>query len=113
MTYVRPKIKAIKVQITRFIRDDNPGFVECKFYDAWNKEHSVHDKVPVVSLEDLDINSIYPREGIVGCEIIREWKDDEGRIILTVSSDKPWAIDTIEGLTEFDLLAHQVIEVQL
>lgn len=106
------KIKAIKVQITRFISDDQPGFVECRFRDAWNREHVVHDKVPVVTLEDLDASSVYPREGFVGCEIVKEWKDDSGRSLVTVSTEKPWAIDTVEGCFDFDLPSEQVIELE-
>ncbi len=58
-------MKAIRIKITSFISDDNPGFVECKFYDASNKEHIVQDKVPIVTDKYLDANSEYPQDGIV------------------------------------------------
>jgi hypothetical protein len=103
-------LKAITIKITSFIDDGQPGWVECKFTDAWNKEHIVHDKVPIVSLEDLNATSKYPRDGLIACEIIKKWKDEDGRIIFTVTTEKPWAVYTIEDLTEFDVLDEQLIE---
>lgn len=96
-------MKAIKIEITKFISDDQPGFVECRFYDALNKEHIVREKVPVVAERFLDANSAYPRDGIIACEIVREWKDANGKTIFTVDTTKPWTVDTIEGVTQFDL----------
>ncbi len=103
-------MKAIKIQITSFISSDQPGFVECKFYDALNKEHIIHDKVPIVTLEDLDANSEYPQDGIIACEIVKEWKDSNGRMVFTVNTSKPWGVDTIDGLTEFDMFEEQLTD---
>lgn len=101
---------AIKVNITSFISDDNPGFVECRFSDAWGKEHIVHEKVPVVTTEELDADSRYPANGVVGCEIVKEWTDTDGRTIFTVTTEKPWDIETVEGVAVFDILSDQIIE---
>lgn len=104
-------MKAIKSKIISFISNDQPGFVECKFVDAWNKEHTIHDKVPVVTEKYLDEKSEYPQDGVVGCEIIKQWKDQDGRTIFTVTTQKPWHIDTLEGLSEFDVLEEQLVEI--
>lgn len=40
---------ALKIQITKFISDDQPGFVECSFFDVFNKKHIVQDKVSIVT----------------------------------------------------------------
>ncbi|MEO6723233.1 MAG: hypothetical protein ABIN67_22900 [Ferruginibacter sp.] len=61
---------AIKIKILKFISDDQPGFVECSFFDALNKEHIVQDKVPIVTEKYLDANSKYPQDGIIACEIV-------------------------------------------
>ena len=103
-------MSAVKVSITKFISDDQPGFVECKFLDAWNKEHFVRDKVPIVTDKYLDVNSEYPQDGIIACEILKEWKDANGKTIFTVDTKKPWDVDTIEGLTQFDLFEEQLTE---
>ena len=101
-------MKAIKVEITRFVDDSQPGFVECRFYDALDKEHLVIDKVPVVTLENLDAHSTYPRPGVIGCTVLKEYMDERGRNIISVTTEKPWAIDTTEGLTEFEILESQL-----
>jgi hypothetical protein len=47
-------LKAIKIKITSFIDDHQPGFVECKFRDAWDKEHIAQDKASTVTEKYLD-----------------------------------------------------------
>lgn len=79
-------MKAIRIKITSFISDDQPGFVECKFNDAWNKEHTVQDKVPIVTEKYLDANSEYPQEGVIACEIVKQLVDQDGRKILTITT---------------------------
>jgi hypothetical protein len=106
-------LKAIKIKITSFISDDQPGFVECKFNDAWNKEHTVQDKVPIVTEKDLDANSEYPQDGVIACEIIKQWVDKDERKIFTVTTENPWAVDTIDGFTEIDILEQQLTDINL
>jgi hypothetical protein len=101
-------LKAIKIQIIKFISDDQPGFVECRFYDAFGKEHIVQDKIPIVTEKRLDANSEYPQDGIIACEIVKEWKDTNGRTIFTVDTAKPWGVDSIDGQIQFDLYGTQL-----
>lgn len=101
----------IKVKITRFISNDQPGVVECKFKDAWDKEFKIEEKIPVVTTSQLNENSKYPQDGVVACEMIKEWEDKEGRKLVTIDIDKPWAIETIDGLTQFDILKKNLIEI--
>jgi hypothetical protein len=103
-------MQIVKVSIDKFISDDQPGFVECSFTDAWGKRHVVQDKVPIVTDKYLDANSIYPQEGVIACEVVKKWKDKDGRLISTVDTTRPWGIDTIEGLTQFDFLDLQIVE---
>ncbi|RFS14450.1 hypothetical protein [Emticicia sp. C21] len=103
-------MKAFKVEIIRFADNSQPGFIEARFKDAWDIEHVVIDKVPVLTLEDLDENSDYPKEGVVACEILKKWEDANGRTILTIDTEKPWGIYTIEELTRFDLLEEKLVE---
>ena len=106
----REILKVFKIQITSFIDDHQPGWVECSFFDASGKVHIIREKVPIISSEYLDQNTEYPREGVVACEIINEWEDKNGRKIYSVRSIL-WGVETIEGLTEFDLLAEQLTEL--
>jgi hypothetical protein len=111
LNFIRNNVKAIRIRITNFISGDQPGFIECKFNDAWNKEHTIQDKVPIVTDKYLDANSEYPQEGVIACEIIRQWLDSDARTIFTVTTEKPWAVETIDGLMEFDILEDQLIQL--
>lgn len=99
-----------KIEITRFVDRHQPGFVEARFRDAWGKEHIIIEKVPVLTKENLWEDSHYPKEASLRCEIVRIWKDTDNRTIISVDTEKPWAVCTIEDLTEFDLLEEQVIK---
>jgi len=104
---------SIKVRIDKYISDDQPGFVECSFTDAWGKQHIVQEKVPVVTAKYLDANSSYPQEGFIDCEVIKKWKDKDGRIIFTVDTERPWDVDTMEGVTQLDLLDLQIADFDI
>ena len=104
-------MKAIRIKITIFISDDQPGFVECKFNDAWNKEHTVQDKVPILTEKYLDANSEYPQDGVIACEIIKQRVDNNNRTVFAVTTEKPWSVDTIDGLTEFDILEELLTDI--
>ena len=101
----------IKVKIAHFISNDPPGIVECRFNDAWDREFTIEEKIPVLTTDDLDENSEYPREGVIACEAIKEWDDKDGRKLVTVDIGKPWAIETIDGLTQFDILQKDLITI--
>lgn len=98
----------IPVQISRFVRDDNPGWVECVLVDALGQSHSFTEKVPVVTREDLDAESNYPCSGTIACELNEEWKDDMGRSLARVSTERPWGVESSAGLTQFVLLSSQL-----
>lgn len=100
---------AIKASIIKYISNDQPGFVECAFKDAWGKEHIVHEKVPIVTDKDLHFDSNYPQDAVLNCEVIKEIEDKDGRKIILVTTAKPWGIETIEGLEEFELLEDQIM----
>jgi hypothetical protein len=99
------------VEITKMIDGDCwPVFVECKFYDAYGKEHTICEKFPVVALESIATDSVFPQRGAVRCSLIKERVDkDIGRII-EVSTEVPDHVESLDGLSEFSLFAEQVIE---
>jgi hypothetical protein len=105
-------MKGIKAIITKYISDEpQPGIVECKFNDAWNNDYYVHEKTAVVTADYLDWDSTYPAGGFIACEIISEWTDAQDRSILSITTNKPWYIETIEGQTEFEILKEQLVEI--
>ena len=66
-------MSAVSVQITRFVNDHFPGFVECVLSDALGKNHAFVEKAPIVSTDNLSAASTYPCSGELQCEILREW----------------------------------------
>lgn len=99
----------LKAEITQFI-DYNapPGWVECRFVDAWGNEHIFIEKIPVVTIERLDENSSYPRDAFIACQIIEE-KYIDGRKIIKIDTEKPWGIELANGKHCFEVLAEQLI----
>lgn len=95
----------IEIQILKII--DNsfyPGLVECILVDAWGNSHTFHEKIPIVTAQDIDTNSKFPQHGNIRCKLLREWIDDNGRRLITVSTEKPDYVETVSELSEFDLL---------
>lgn len=101
----------IKVKITKFIDDSQPGWVECEFTDAFGKLHIFKEKVPIVTPEYLDENSIYPQNGIIVCEII-ERKSADGVEIVKVDTDKYSLLDSMNGETVFEVSQEQLVEFE-
>lgn len=104
-----PVYPQLQVTITRFISKDNPYFIECRFMDVLGKEHIIHEKVPVITHEDLDENSTYPRPGSIACEIMEQYPVSGGSEILIIDTSKPWGIETTTGETIFEVDAAQVL----
>ncbi len=100
----------IKVRITKFIDDSQPGWVECEFTDAFGKLHVFNEKVPIVTAEFLDKDSIYPQDGIIGCEIVERKKTDGGEEIVKIDTNKYSLLESMNGETVFKVLQKQLIE---
>jgi hypothetical protein len=91
----------LMVRIVRFVDRDFPGWVECEFVDAEGRRHSIIEKVPIVTTEDLGADSEYPKPGIVRCEILKRYRDDKGQELVRISTDRPTGIESTEGTSEF------------
>jgi hypothetical protein len=101
-------MRFISVQITAFVDDHQPGFVECGLTDAQGQVHRFIEKAPVVSRENLWSDSDYPRPGLIGCEVEAEWTDEAGRALAKVSTELPWHIESVDGVHQFTLLTSQL-----
>ncbi len=98
--YVRLRVRALTVQITRFVDPYQPGWVECSFTDAHGQLHRFVEKGPVVSAEPLDETSSYPCDGVIACEVLGTLKD-HGRELSRISTERPWGVESVEGKQEF------------
>jgi hypothetical protein len=103
-------VLSIKVKIERFTDDWQPGFVECCFVDALGNLHVFEEKVPIVSLEDLTAQSVYPRDGVIACSLIASRAGADGREVVTVDTEQPWVIESKAGQSRFDVFRNQLVE---
>lgn len=102
---------AVRVEITRYTNDSNPGWVECRLTDAANKHWTFEEKVPIVTDEYLDAKSDYPRAGVIACKLVKRSRDENGREIVSIDTEEPWHVETSDGVTRFDILAEQLTEI--
>jgi hypothetical protein len=98
----------IRAQIIRWVSDDFPGFVDCRFADASGREWSFIEKLPVVTDADLRSNSEFPQPALIACEIVAGGQDDAGRKIAEITTITPFAIEATDGTTCFQLYAEQL-----
>jgi hypothetical protein len=98
----------LAVQIVRFVDDHQPGWIAVEFVDAEGKVHTLIDKVPVLSDEDLDAASPYPRPGVVRVEVLSRSQDARGREVVRVTTNIPDCVESTEKLSEFSVFPAQV-----
>jgi len=98
----------IPVRIVRFVDERFPGWLQCEFTDADGHSHILIDKVPLFAEENLNESSEYPREGIVRCQILDRSRDNNGRELIRITTDRPDIVESNEGLSEFVVLADQI-----
>lgn len=68
------------------------------------------EKTPIVSAEDLDANTAYPREGVIPGEIVHRGPDASGREIIRINTEKPWDIGSVDEVYEFDVLPESLVK---
>jgi hypothetical protein len=97
----------LRVSIIRFVDEHQPGFVECEFTDANGTVHTLVDKVPVFSLEDLWNDSVYPQPGFARCDVLERSQDSRGHKLARVTIAKP------DGLARIDEWAFRVCGIRV
>ena len=96
---------ALAVEISRFVDDHFPGFVECVLVDALGVRHLFIEKSPVVSTESLLSTTSYPRSGTIPCEVQEEWQDLDGRSLVQVTTERPFGVESTSGQSRFVVLS--------
>jgi hypothetical protein len=104
-------MKAVRVVIRKYVDPANPGWVECTLLDAAGREVRFVEKVPVVTEADLGPDSPYPQTGVIACEVLETRQDAEGRELATISTVKPWGVESAEGETEFEVPCEQLLDI--
>src|ERR1700733_6083852 len=103
-----PRLGELAVSLVRWVDDYQPGIVACEFVDAVGRRHTIIDKLPVFSVEDLDACSEYPREGVARCSILDVWRDAQGQELFRISTVYPDSLESTDGLAEFVVPWNQV-----
>jgi hypothetical protein len=89
-------------EIVRWVSDDpQPGVVEARFTDAAGTSWALLDKSAIFTAEPIGSHSVFPRPGIVRCEVLdRRHSPSEGSIVRVRAIDAP----TTEGeIEEFEV----------
>jgi hypothetical protein len=98
----------LAVQIVRFVDDAQPGVVAAEFVDAVGRRHTLFGSVPMFTEARLNAVSAYPQPGAARCEILLRRLDAQKREIVRISTLRPDAIESTEGLSEFEVLSPQL-----
>lgn len=97
----------IRAEISRWVSDDFPGVVECRFTDRLGAEWVIVEKAPVLC-DGVRSSSRFPRPILIACEVIARRKDRTGREIVDITIDAPWGISASNGTSTFELFAEQL-----
>lgn len=98
-------MKDLRVSITRFVDEAQPGWVECTFTDVHGKTWTIKEKVPIVTKAALTAQSHYPQPGVIACQIVVTWLDITGREVVTIDTQSA----ATTGESSFDVLAAQLV----
>lgn len=98
----------IRAEIVRWISDDFPGFVECRFTDRFGKVWTIIEKVPVLTTADLRSMSAFPQPVLIAGEVVAKHRDDAGREVIEISTLTPWGLEAVDGTTSFQFLAEHL-----
>ena len=101
---------AVGVSIDAYVSDDpQPGIVRCSLDDAAGRRWEFLEKVPIVSVADLSSSSVFPQRGEIACVVLSK-SSGKGRQIARIDTSKPWAVESIDGETVFDVFVDQLRE---
>src|SRR5688500_18444538 len=103
----------VRCQAVRWVSDEpQPGWVEVQLTDADGVVWSLFDKPPVFDAHDLlTPDAAYPLEGEMDCESLSRAADASGRELVTISTQRPWGVETETGRDLFRVAPHQLVGV--
>ena len=96
------------VSINKLSDTDFPGWVECSLVDADGNCHEFHEKVSIVSSENLSCTSNYPCNGMIRCEMLALSPGGPDALVV-VNTSVFDGVESIEGVSEFTVNMSQVV----
>jgi hypothetical protein len=101
----------VAVEIIKQVdRSTSPAVVECRLVDAGGREWFFRDKEPVFSPSEPAEGDTYPRQGVIGCEILGRWVFPNGRGIVAINTGSPWDLESTTGETMFEVFESQIVD---
>jgi hypothetical protein len=100
---------AVKVVITRYVDDSQPGWVECRLVDAADREWLFVEKVPIVTAVNLGEDTVFPCPGVIACEIVSRRRGPRGHELVMINTESPWGIESTSGCASFEVEAEQLV----
>lgn len=100
----------LRVEISRFVDEAQPYWVECRFCDAHGEEHFIVEKVPVITAEELGPNDTYPRPEVITCTVIQKKFDGDSEIV-QIDTMTPSGIESTAGKSLFEVRPNQLVEL--
>ena len=98
----------VTVEISRYVDNSQPGWVECRLVDALGCEHVFVEKVPVVSTALLDDTTTYPQIGHIACTALARRMREDGRELVQIDTQTPFVIESTAGKSRFDVFPEQL-----
>lgn len=96
----------IKAKATKLIDNSSyPEIVLCEIVDIDGQKHEFIDKWPVLSVEKFENN--FPKGCIIGCVVLEEKETS-----YLVSTERPWAIESTNGKTIFEIVKESLLETK-
>ena len=77
-----------KIEITRFVDDAQPGWVEAVLVDAWKQKWTFVQKIHSFTDADLDAESEYPVEAVLECKIVGGYLDRDERLVAIIRGSR-------------------------
>ena len=103
-------MKAVRVEIVRWVDDHQPAIVECRLTDRHGRARAFIEKLPVVSRADLDGRSQYPQPGVIACEILESGRDSSGCEFTVIDTERPWGISSVDDIFRFEVFTDDIVE---
>ena len=103
------RMQNVKITISRYVDDSFPGVVECRLIDALGREHVFVEKLPIVTVADVDAASSYPQPGVIRCVVLGAAETDDGRRLVHIDTAEPDGVESSAGVSRFDVLPEQLV----
>lgn len=91
----------LHVEIVRWVDSYQPGIVAAEFCDAEGTPHTIVDKAPMFTSENLDGASDYPRAGHLRCTVLDRPALPDGEQGARITLEEPDDLESTSGVSIF------------